>query len=457
MSEYDDETGLVLSDEDEIAREAALNDDEPMDDSPHVGEDGAEGSEKEKTEKTQIVPRINKKLILLVAGALASVFVVVSIMRPDSKKKVDDDSAEASELNVPDFSVPARVYEKEEPKQAEPATPVERPVYVQPKTESKPQASSGKATRIADSDMEANNSALIPTIQGRLMGQQSAPMGYITPGSAEGAYYQASSMGGTPMNQDEYTASRLASLGDLVGSGSSGTAQNSGGASYQEQNMQGNKQSFYSSGREDEATGQFIGTDTLWSGSMIPGVLITGINTDLPGDIQARVTENIYDSLTGRKLLVPQGSILIASYNSSVSFAQSRVQIAWNTLIRPDGYQVSLGNMTGVDAQGYSGTKGKVDEHLFQYVKAAGIISAFTIVNGEFAASMATTTNTTAQNLIAANQNVANQLGANIIERTLNIQPTLTVKSGTKINIMLNKNVYLPPIDPPPVKTAYKR
>ena len=457
MSEYDDETGLVLSDEDEIAREAALNDDEPMDDSPHDEQDNAEGSEKDKTEKPQIVPRINKKLILLVAGALASVFVVVSIMRPDSKKKVADDSAEASELSVPDFSVPARVYEKEEPKQAEPATPVERPVYVQPKTETKPQTSSGKATKVADSDLEANNSALIPTIQGRLMGQQSASMGYITPGAAEGSYYQSASMGGNPMNQAEYTASRLASLGDLVGSGAAGTAQYSGGASYQEQNMQGNKQSFYSSGREDEATGQFIGTDTLWSGSMIPGVLITGINTDLPGDIQARVTENIYDSLTGRKLLVPQGSILIASYNSSVSFAQSRVQIAWNTLIRPDGYQVSLGNMTGVDAQGYSGTKGKVDEHLFQYVKAAGIISAFTIVNGEFAASMATTTNTTAQNLIAANQNVANQLGANIIERTLNIQPTLTVKSGTKINIMLNKNVYLPPIDPPPVKTAYKR
>lgn len=456
MSEYDDETGLVLSDEDEIAREAALTDDEPMDDNPHNEEGGAEGIEKDKTEKSQIVPRINKKLILLVAGALASVFVVVSIMRPDSKKKATDDSAEASELNVPDFSVPARVYEKDEPKQQEASAPVERPVYVQPKTDPKPQ-STGKSNKVVDNDLEANNSALIPEIQGRLMGQQSAPMGYITPGSAEGSYYQAASMGATPMNQAEYTASRLASLGNLVGSGAAGATQNSGGVSYQEQNMQGNKQSFYSSGREDEATGQFIGNDTLWSGTMIPGVLITGINTDLPGDIQARVTENIYDSLTGGKLLVPQGTLLIASYNSSISFAQSRVQIAWHTLIRPDGYQVSLGNMTGVDAQGYSGTKGKIDEHLFQYAKAAGIISAFTIINGEFANSMATTTNTTAQNLIAANQNVANQLGANIIERTLNIQPTLTKENGMKINIMLNKNVYLPPIDPPPVKTAYKR
>ena len=186
-------------------------------------------------------------------------------------------------------------------------------------------------------------------------------------------------------------------------------------------------------------------------------MLITGINTDLPGDIQARVTENIYDSLTGTKLLIPQGSILIASYNSSVSFAQERVQIAWNTLIRPDGYQVSLGNMNGVDAQGYSGTKGKVDEHLFQYVKAMGIISAFTLVNGEFAASMKTTQNETAQNLIAANQNVVNQLGAKIIDRTMNIQPTLSVKSGTKINIMLNKNIRLPPIADYPVQSAYKR
>ena len=147
--------------------------------------------------------------------------------------------------------------------------------------------------------------------------------------------------------------------------------------SYNEQNMQDNKQSFYASGRNDEATGGFW-IDTLWNGSIIPGVLIT---ESIPtfGDIQARVTENIYDSLTGKKLLIPQGSVLIASYNSSVSFAQKRVQIAWNTLIRPDGYQLSLGNMNGVDAEGYSGTQGKVDEHLFQYVKAAGIISAFTI------------------------------------------------------------------------------
>jgi type IV secretion system protein VirB10 len=113
--------------------------------------------------------------------------------------------------------------------------------------------------------------------------------------------------------------------------------------------------------------------------------------------------------------------------------------------------------MNGVDAQGYSGTKGKVDEHLFQYVKAAGIISAFTIVNGEFAQAVAGTTNQSLQNLMTANQGVVNQLGANIIDRTLNIQPTLTVKSGTKINIMLNKNIQLPPLEDYPVKKAYKR
>jgi len=450
MSQYDDETGLVLSDEDEIAKEAALEDEMEEVEDNSINEEEAEDRPEQK------VPRINKKRILLVVAALASLIVIVSIIRPDEKKSKKKSDNVASELTVPDFSTSPQPYEKPtEPPVVPPADPV--PAYIPPAETVKKQAPVQRSgSRVPNEDeMNAHSSAIIPQVQGRLLGQG------MQGGSGESAdpCTQALSALGVrpPMSQDEYTASRLAALGVQGGGGVSGLGQSGGAMSYNEQNMQDNKQSFYASGRNDEATGGFIGSDTLWNGSIIPGVLITGINTDLPGDIQARVTENIYDSLTGKKLLIPQGSVLIASYNSSVSFAQRRVQIAWNTLIRPDGYQLSLGNMNGVDAEGYSGTQGKVDEHLFQYVKAAGIISAFTTLNGEFASSMATTDNQSAQNLIAANQNVVNQLGANIIERTMNIQPTLTVKSGTKINIMLNKNIRLPPVDDYPVKAAYRR
>lgn len=451
MSQYDDETGLVLSDEEEIVKEAALEE-------KKKAEENSPESDSDSTAPVQVVPRINKKFILLVVASLASVIMIASLVRPDKDKKKVQDDALASELSVPDFSNTRRVYE--EPVEPPPAPSVElRPVYAPPpQTAQRPQSQGQGTARLPDeSEVKANSATLIPTVQGRLLGQE-VQGGYIASApQGQNPYLQTISSLGIPIGQDEYTASRISALGGLGGGGAAGGSQPNGGMNYQQQNMQDNKQSFYSTGREETATGEFIGTDTLWNGSMIPGVLITGINTDLPGDIQARVTENIYDSLTGNKLLIPQGSILIASYNSSVSFAQSRVQIAWNTLIRPDGFQISLGNMNGVDAQGYSGTKGKVDEHLFQYVKAAGIISAFTILNGEFAASMAATQNQTAQNLIAANQNVVTQLGSNIIERTLNIQPTVTVKSGTKINIMLNKNIQLPPIEVPPVSTVYKR
>jgi type IV secretion system protein VirB10 len=230
-----------------------------------------------------------------------------------------------------------------------------------------------------------------------------------------------------------------------------------GSTSYETQNMQANKQAFYTEGRGGETGGLFIGEDSVWNGTIVPAVLITGINTDLPGDVQARVTTNIFDSLTGKKLLIPQGTVLIASYNSSVSFAQERVQIAWNTLIRPDGYQVELGNMNGVDRRGFSGTRGQINDHLFQYVKAAGIISAFTLLNGEISYNSASANNPALQNLIATNQGVVNQLSAEIINRALDIQPTLTVKNGTQVNVMINKNIRLPPLKDYPVSGTYRR
>ncbi len=450
MTEFDPDTGLVLSSTEDIYHDAQLGTEDtqqpPEDTQPDDPTD----------DKPSARPGwINKKLILTIAACLVAVIVVVGLVSPDKKSKKKTDEQMASELVAPDFYV-SPVYEKEKTPAPEPIQ--EEPLYLTPPPEKPRQttvSSSSPATVpvVNDGDIRANNASMIPVIQGRLLGQERATT------SQNGIGDVLSSIGnsGGQMSQDQYVASRLSALAGLGGTTQSASSLPANGTTYQDQNMQGNKSSFYETGREEEAVGGFVGENTLWNGSVIPGVLITGINTDLPGDIQARVTENIYDSLTGKKLLIPQGSILIASYNASISFAQSRVQIAWNTLIRPDGYQLSLGNMNGVDAQGYSGTKGKVDEHLFQYVKAAGIISAFTIVNGEFAQAVAGTTNQSLQNLMTANQGVVNQLGANIIDRTLNIQPTLTVKSGTKINIMLNKNIQLPPLEDYPVKKAYKR
>jgi type IV secretion system protein VirB10 len=228
----------------------------------------------------------------------------------------------------------------------------------------------------------------------------------------------------------------------------SGLAGFTGAGGYAAQNNQNDKQAFLNSGKQNGAvinTGYYLGEDTLWSGTVIPAVLVTGINTDLPGDVMARVSENVYDSMTGKHLLIPQGTVVMAKYNSSISYGQGRVQIVWNELTRPDGYHVNLGGMNGVDSEGRAGQDGVYSENLFQYLKAAGIITMFTMANAEVSRAMEA--DTANQDVIAANQAIISQLAGDVMSRALNIQPTITIKSGTKINVMLNKAVYFPPVE----------
>lgn len=452
MSKVDEETGFILSTPEEILEEAHLYDEENEVEYIPIDNKKTEDTSKKKNDNgDKTVQRLQKRRILLIVFSLAALIVLVSIFRPDKKKKQKKIDTTAVELSVPNFS--QQIYESPVTEEIEGVSVIEKlpvysqsqPLYSQPVATTK--GSSVPLTNIQDPTItKAHSSSMIPSIEGRLLGQTAMQTSYL---SGNGSTYEKVAVG-SMLGQEDYVSGRLAELGGL-GSGIGNTN------TYIEQNMQNNKQEFYTTGREENPSGSFIGDNTLWNGTIIPGVLITGLNTDLPGDIQARVTENVYDSQTGKNLLIPQGSILIASYNSSISVAQSRVQIAWNTLIRPDGYQVSLGNMNGVDAKGMAGSKGFVDEHFFQYAKAAGIISLFTILNAEFEASTAQLENKTLQDLSAANQGVVNQMSAGIIQRTLDIQPTITVKNGTKINIMLNKNIRIPPIEGFPVTSKYVR
>ena len=202
--------------------------------------------------------------------------------------------------------------------------------------------------------------------------------------------------------------------------------------------------------------GRYLGENSIWTGTIISGILETAINTDLPGNVLARVTQNIYDSQTGRNLLIPQGTLLIARYNSSVSYAQHRVQIVWDTMIRPDGFQLDLDGANGVDRSGMSGLTGKYDEKWFEYLKAAGIITLFSLANAGMTESAAQyASDQSAANLAESNSQFFNKLGGSLIDRAMNIQPTLTVANGTLINIMLNKTLYLPPVENFPTSQKY--
>lgn len=177
----------------------------------------------------------------------------------------------------------------------------------------------------------------------------------------------------------------------------------------------------------------------------------------MPGEITARVAKNVYSSQDGRFLLIPQNSVLYGSYNSSISYAQKRVQVGWHTLIRPDGYQINLGNMNATDAKGASGLKGFVNDHPFAYLKAIGLMSVFSIINSEFQNSMGDTNNEYVQNVMANTQQVTNELGEKLIDRAMNVQPTIKIKSGTKINIVASQNLQLPPCEEIPVTEHYRK
>jgi type IV secretion system protein VirB10 len=214
---------------------------------------------------------------------------------------------------------------------------------------------------------------------------------------------------------------------------------------------------FYNAGRENAGNGVWLGPATVWQGTMFEAVLSSNINTDLPGEVTAIISKNVYSSLDGKYLLIPQNSKLYGSYNSSISYSQNRVQVGWHTLIRPDGYAINLGNMAATDAQGAAGVKGIINDHPLQYLKAIALMSVFNIIHSEFENSTNSTDNQYVQNIMANSQSVITTLGSKLIDRALDVQPTITIKAGLKINILVNSTLTLPPLKPYDVTLPYHR
>jgi type IV secretion system protein VirB10 len=133
------------------------------------------------------------------------------------------------------------------------------------------------------------------------------------------------------------------------------------------------------------------------------------------------------------------------------------VQIAWDTLIRPDGFQLSLGGMDGVDRRGMAGQPARHSENWFQYLQAAGLIAMFSIASARMTEEAARHANEAVAGSIAqSNTEFVNQVGGNIVSRAMNVQPTLTVDSGTQVNIMINRNLSIPPLPSFPVVQPFR-
>lgn len=182
------------------------------------------------------------------------------------------------------------------------------------------------------------------------------------------------------------------------------------------------------------------------AGTLIPGALITGIRSDLPGQVTAQVTENVFDTPTGRFLLVPQGARLIGIYDSQVTFGQSRVLLVWTRLIMPNGRSIVLGRQPGADSAGYAGLEDQVDNHWGELFRAAAL-STFLAVGTELGAGSDSNSNNSAiiQALRHGASDSLNQTGQQVVRRSLNIQPTLTVRPGFPVRVVVNRDLILAP------------
>ena len=181
------------------------------------------------------------------------------------------------------------------------------------------------------------------------------------------------------------------------------------------------------------------------AGNIIPAALITGIRSDLPGQITAQVTENVFDSPTGRFLLVPQGTRLIGIYDSQVAFAQSRVLLVWTRLIMPNGRSIVLERQPGADTAGYAGLEDEVDNHWGALFKAA-LLSTLLGVGSELGSTTGTGSNSDVISALRrGSSDSLNQTGQKVVQQNLNIQPTLTVRPGFPVRVIVNRDLVLEP------------
>jgi type IV secretion system protein VirB10 len=214
-----------------------------------------------------------------------------------------------------------------------------------------------------------------------------------------------------------------------------------------DQNHQGRKLDFLNQRVDDAVYNPHplqdpVSPYVVMAGTAIQASLVTGINSDLPGLVIAQVTGNVYDTPTGRHLLIPQGARLIGEYDSVVAFGQSRALVIWNRIVMPDGSSIVIENLPATDTAGYAGLEDEVDYHTWRLI--AGVaLSTLLGVGTEL------TFGEEEGNLLRAiresAQRDANRAGQRITERNLNIQPTITVRPGWPLRVIVHKDLVLRP------------
>ena len=182
----------------------------------------------------------------------------------------------------------------------------------------------------------------------------------------------------------------------------------------------------------------------VMAGTVIPAALVTGINSDLPGQVIGQVTEPVYDTVTGRHLLIPQGSKLVGRYDSVIAYGQSRALIVWSRIILPDGSSIRIENLPATDTAGYSGLADRVDNHTLRMFSAAALSSLISV-----GAELSNDDDRIARALRDAVQDGASRAGDEVLRRQLSVQPTITIRPGWRLRILVQQDLVLRPYGDP--------
>ncbi len=178
----------------------------------------------------------------------------------------------------------------------------------------------------------------------------------------------------------------------------------------------------------------------LQAGAVIPAALLTGLRSDLPGQITAQVTEAVYDSPTGKILLIPQGARLIGQYDAQVAFGQSRALLVWNRLVMPNGRSIVLERQPGADPEGYAGLEDQVDNHWGSLFKAA-LLSTILSVGSE--AGTSNNENSLVDAIRRGSSDSISQTGRQVVGRSLQVQPTITVRPGFPVRVIVTRDLVM--------------
>jgi len=247
-------------------------------------------------------------------------------------------------------------------------------------------------------------------------------------------------------NSDDPTAAYRARLAMVQSSGLGGGGSNSGsGAGATPQVFQPGSSNNTAQGdrwRLDSTAEPPRSPYELRAGFVVSGTLISGINSELPGQIMGQVAQNVYDTATGKYLLIPQGSRLVGTYSSNVAYGQARVLVAWQRIVFPDGKAMDIGSMPGADSAGYAGLNDQVNNHYFRLFASAvlmsGVTAGISLSQPQQNANSAPSLNSSLSQALGQQ---LGQLTAQLISKNMNLAPTIEIRPGYRFNIVVTKDM----------------